>query len=264
MFTNLYDLFDLPDFHDDQEELRRMYRLLGSRWHPRRNVNMYKYASQRFKELSKAYEVLADKERKNEYDRMLKEGVHEEKFSNVLAPFKNDKGLKHYDRFFNDFLKEDNSLFNDDFFKKIDSDYDKYLEKQCVKEEKHQNDGNKNNIKSYQKSVKTNTIIKDGKKVEKKTTTIHESNGDRRIIIEEKHDDGKTIQRTEFIHHDEDGNLVKEITVDEGTGKHHTEHKMLALNNKKHQEEDDIEIADETTGLNESNTNNTNSMNVEK
>ena len=88
------------------------------------------------------------------------------------------------------------------------------LKKERIKGEKHHNDGNKNKNKSYPKSVKTNTIIKDGKKVEKKTTTIHESNGDRKIIIEEKHDDGKTIQRTEFIHHDEDGNLVKEITVD--------------------------------------------------
>lgn len=255
MFTNLYDLFDLPDFHDDMNDINRMYRMFGSRWHPRRNINMHRYAAQRFKELSKAYEVLSDKQNKQEYDRMLKEGAHEEKFTNVLAPFKNDKGLKHYDKFFNDFLKEENTLFDDEFFKKIDNEFDKHLEKQCIKEEKHVNDKNNKNVQSYQKSVKTNTIIRDGKKIEKKTTTIHEQNGDRKIMIEEKHDDGKTISRTELIHHDEDGNLVKEITVDEGTGKHHTEHKMLALNNKKHQD-NDIEISDEPT--------NVNSMEVEK
>ena len=262
MFTNLYDLFDLPDFYDDINGINRMYRMLGSRWHPRRNVNMYKYAAQRFKELSKAYEVLADKEQKKEYDRMLKEGVHEDKFSNVLAPFKIDKGLQHYDKFFNDFLKEENSLFNDDFFKKIDSEYDKHLEEQYLKEEKNNNNENNKNVKTYQKSVKSNTIIKNGKKVEKKTTTIHESNGDKKIIMEEKHDDGKTITRTEFIHHDEEGNLVKEITVDDGTGKHSTEQKMLALNNKKHQE-DDIEITDEPNNVSE-NQAKTNSMEVEK
>ncbi len=251
MFRNLYDIFDLPDFFDDEAEIRRMYRMLGSRWHPRRNVNMARYAAKKFKELSKAYEILADRESKKEYDRMLKEGQHEDKFNNVLAPFFNDKGLSHYDKFFEDFLKKENSLFDDEFFKKIDKEYDNHLEKNCVDEDnkKKESESKGKEVtksedkqpKRYYKSIKSNTVIKNGKKIEKKTTTIEEENGDKTIIVEETND-GKTIKRTELIHHDQDGNLVKEITIDEGTGNPITEHKMLALNNKK---EDDIEITEE-------------------
>ena len=111
MFRNLYDIFDLPDFFDDEKEFDRIYSILGSRWHPRRNVNVYEYAEQRFKELSKAYAILADKEKKKQYDKLLSEAPHEDHFNDVLAPFHEDEGLDFYDNYFKIFLEKRNKVF---------------------------------------------------------------------------------------------------------------------------------------------------------
>jgi DnaJ-class molecular chaperone len=109
MFRNLYDILDLPDFYDDEKEVDRLYGILGSRWHPRRNVNMYDYAEQRFKDISKAYSILANKEKKKRYDKLLREAPHEDHFNDVLAPFHEDRGLEFYDNNFQNFLEKRNS-----------------------------------------------------------------------------------------------------------------------------------------------------------
>lgn len=55
-----------PDAAD--EEIRRAYRALAKKYHPDRNKND-KGAEQKFKEISKAYEVLRDREKRAQYDR---------------------------------------------------------------------------------------------------------------------------------------------------------------------------------------------------
>ena len=229
MFRNLYDIFDLPDFFDDENEFDRLYRVLGSRWHPRRNINMYDYAERRFKELSKAYAILADREKRKRYNKLLSEAPHEDHFTDILAPFHEDKGLDHYDGFFNDFLGKRNKLFNDDFFKETDKEF-----KDLDKDKEH-----------VLKSVKSNTIIKNGKRITKKTKTVVDKDGNKTIETQEDHGDGKVKTLVTKIFHDKDGNLIKEVTEDIGEGPKVKEQKMLALNDKK-KVEDDIVIEDET------------------
>lgn len=62
------------DRNADAEEIKKAYRKLAMKYHPDRN-NGSDEAEARFKELSEAYEVLKDPERRAAYDRYGKEGV---------------------------------------------------------------------------------------------------------------------------------------------------------------------------------------------
>src|SRR5690348_12778864 len=52
----------------DSEEIRRAYRSQARRYHP--DVNKEEGAADRFKELSEAYDVLRDPEKRERYDRL--------------------------------------------------------------------------------------------------------------------------------------------------------------------------------------------------
>lgn len=50
------------------DEIRKSYRRLALRWHPDKNQNNLAEATRRFREISEAYEVLSDAERRSVYD----------------------------------------------------------------------------------------------------------------------------------------------------------------------------------------------------
>lgn len=57
-----------------QDEIKKQYRKLAARYHPDKNPNDAK-AADRFKEISEAYQVLGDAERRKQYDQMRQLGA---------------------------------------------------------------------------------------------------------------------------------------------------------------------------------------------
>src|ERR1043165_9377812 len=57
-----------------QEELKKQYRRLAAKHHPDKNPNDAK-AAERFKEISEAYQVLGDAEKRAQYDQMRRLGA---------------------------------------------------------------------------------------------------------------------------------------------------------------------------------------------
>src|SRR3954470_23315942 len=57
-----------------QEEIKKTYRKLASKHHPDKNQNDPK-AAERFKEISEAYQVLGDAEKRKQYDNMRRLGA---------------------------------------------------------------------------------------------------------------------------------------------------------------------------------------------
>src|SRR5256885_8944846 len=57
-----------------QEEVKKQYRKLASKHHPDKNQNDAK-AAERFKEISEAYQVLGDADKRKQYDQMRQLGA---------------------------------------------------------------------------------------------------------------------------------------------------------------------------------------------
>ena len=57
-----------------EDEIKKSYRRLALQWHPDKNQNNLTEAERRFKEISEAYEVLSDKEKRKTYDEFDRRG----------------------------------------------------------------------------------------------------------------------------------------------------------------------------------------------
>ncbi len=66
-----------------EEELKKAYRSLAKKFHPDKNKGN-KDAEAKFKEISEAYTVLGDKEKREQYDRLGREAFH---FGGASGPF---------------------------------------------------------------------------------------------------------------------------------------------------------------------------------
>jgi DnaJ family protein A protein 2 len=87
------DLYAILELKKDatEEEIKKSYRKLAQKWHPDKNKNKEE-ATQKFQEISKAYEILSDPEKREKYDKYGLNGNGNEMegfnpFENMFNPF---------------------------------------------------------------------------------------------------------------------------------------------------------------------------------
>ena len=73
------DLYDILGINksSDSNQIKKAYRKLALKYHPDRNSENKEEAEKKFKEISEAYEILSNDEKKNMYDRFGYEAVRE-------------------------------------------------------------------------------------------------------------------------------------------------------------------------------------------
>jgi DnaJ-class molecular chaperone len=70
-----YTLLDISK-NADENDIKKAYRKLAMKWHPDKNPNNKEEAEKKFKEISEAYEVLSDKDKRGLYDKYGKDGLN--------------------------------------------------------------------------------------------------------------------------------------------------------------------------------------------
>ena len=72
--VDYYSTLEVPR-NASASDIKKAYRKLALKWHPDKNPNCQDEATKRFKELSEAYEVLSDENKRGIYDKYGKEGL---------------------------------------------------------------------------------------------------------------------------------------------------------------------------------------------
>ena len=72
---NYYQILGV-DRNADQNTLKKSYRKLCMKWHPDKNKDNQKIAEEKFKEITEAYSILSDDDKRAQYDRFGHEGMN--------------------------------------------------------------------------------------------------------------------------------------------------------------------------------------------
>jgi len=171
--ADLYKILGVSE-SSSQDEIKKAYRKLAIKFHPDKNQNNKEEAEKKFKEISHAYSVLGDKKQREEYDLQRKGGfgVGGGGFSFNF----NDKGFDFYNSMFKSFFEKDDfggfGGFSDFNFSDMAG--------------------------GSGTSVKTSTMIINGKKITKTEKSYTNKEGKKVTEITETKDDGTTTTSTKI------------------------------------------------------------------
>lgn len=65
--TCYYEIMELPK-SATTEEIKKAYKKLAIKWHPDKNPDNKEAATEKFRDISEAYEILSDEEKRKKYD----------------------------------------------------------------------------------------------------------------------------------------------------------------------------------------------------
>ena len=187
---------------DPDDVIKKAYKKLAIRWHPDKNKDNKEESEKKFKEISHAFSIIGDKEKRKEYDNMKKFGNGN--FGNNFGGFSgfdrssNKGGNKKYEEFFKDthsfdfYDKMFKNFFKSDFgdFSAFDNDDDGFFTSSFSTS----NSFGGSNM-GMGTSTKTVTTIINGKKVTKTEKTYTDSSGKRVTEVTETTGDGKTTTK---------------------------------------------------------------------
>ena len=77
MSKDYYEILGLEK-NATEKEIKKQYKKLAIKWHPDKNGENIKVAEEKFKEISKAYSVLSDSEKRERYDKYGEKGENME------------------------------------------------------------------------------------------------------------------------------------------------------------------------------------------
>jgi len=65
--ADYYKILDIPKDATEQQ-IKKSYKKLAIKWHPDKNLNNKEEAENKFKQISEAYEILSNPEKRHQYD----------------------------------------------------------------------------------------------------------------------------------------------------------------------------------------------------
>ena len=147
--TNYYKTLEI-DKSASKEDIKNAYKKLALKYHPDKtqDVNKKSVYEEKFKQLSEAYEVLSDEQKKNNYDNGQNIIIQNNPFDIFKTTF--------------NFNPQNDNIFDMNSFTNI----------------------NLSNINVHSTSINTTTQIINNKKITKITKTIHTPNGVQTIVEE--------------------------------------------------------------------------------
>ncbi|GKA41548.1 DnaJ homolog subfamily B member 4 [Tanacetum coccineum] len=86
MLVDYYNILNLDKTAND-DDLKKAYRKLAMKWHPDKNPNNKEEAKAKFVQISQAYQVLSDPQKRSLYDQHGEEDIFEEFFGSSVFEF---------------------------------------------------------------------------------------------------------------------------------------------------------------------------------